>query len=243
VLGFRTSGLREVPLEEALRGIRDAGYQAVEFCLEHPEASLETLRFAGGLGLRVSAVSYHGKRDTPEKRLAMGSRAVELAFAAGVSVVVLGSPLDHRECFQKEIRELYRMCRDRGIMPAWETEPGTILDSLAEWQELIAPLGPLAGINLDAGHLHLQGSLSEETLEALGRRIHHVHIEGMKLGSHTHLLPGGGDLDWGVLLRGLRRAGYRGPLVIDLFHLPADWRSFIIRAKIAASGIIGYSTP
>ncbi len=27
LLGFRTSGLREVPLEEALRGIRDAGYQ------------------------------------------------------------------------------------------------------------------------------------------------------------------------------------------------------------------------
>lgn len=243
VLGFRTSGLREVPLEEALRGIKDAGYQAVEFCMEHPGASPEALRFAGGLGLRISSVSYHGKRDPADKRLAMGRRAIELACAAGVSVVVFGSPLDHREGFLEETGELYRMCRDRGIMPAWETEPGTILDSLSEWQELIAPLGPLAGINLDAGHLHLQGSLSEETLEALGGRIHHVHIEGMNMGSHTHLLPGEGDLDWDVLLRGLRRAGYRGPLVIDLFHLPADWRSFIVRAKIAASGIIGYSTP
>lgn len=81
-----------------------------------------------------------------------------------------------------------------------------------------------------------------KNLEALGNRIHHVHIEGMEQGSHTHLIPGEGDLDWDELLRGLRRAGYRGPLVIDLFHLPADWKGHIIRAKIAALEAMGYST-
>jgi len=238
--GFRTSGLRHIPLKQALEGISEAGYSTVEFCLEHPEASCDTLKLAGDSGLTISAISYHGKRDDPEERLRRGRRAIDLACRCGVEVVVLGSPLTGMESFLREAAELYDLCIDKGIKPAWETEPGTVLDSLEEFRTLIQPLGDTAGMNLDAGHLHLQGTCTAETIENLGKRIHHVHVEGMLSGVHRHLIPGMGNIDWNGVLNGLSTAGYAGSLTVDLFDLPCRWLDFIKRANIALKDIISY---
>jgi sugar phosphate isomerase/epimerase len=242
-IGFRTSGLRGVPILEALKGIRSSGYGAVEFCLEHPGSSVESLSAAREMGLSVSSVSYHGKADPFGKRLEMGRRAVEMAAECGVGTVLLGSPATGEEPFRREAVALYGMCSASGLKPAWETEPGTVLDSLEDHGRIIAPLGPDAGINLDIGHMHLQGTCTEEHFKALAGRIHHVHVEGMRRGVHRHLVPGEGDLDWAAALSGLDSAGYSGPLVIDLFEIPADWRGFIRRANIALCAIIGYPYP
>jgi len=83
--GFRTSGLKHLPLKEVLDGIVQAGFQTVEFCLEHPEASSSTLEFARESGLEISSVSYHGKRDDPFTRLDMGRRVVRMAEECSVS--------------------------------------------------------------------------------------------------------------------------------------------------------------
>jgi len=230
--GFRTSGLRRIPLRRALEGIAETGYDAVEFCLEHPGASSGGIDCARSLGLSVSAVSYHGKKDPAEERLRQGRRAVELAAGSGVPVVVLGSPLESEYAFRREAEELYKLCRDAGLKPAWETEPGTVLASLAEFGRMIAPLGDAAGINLDAGHLHLDGDCTAEELRRLAGRIHHVHVEGMRSGRPRHLVPGEGDLDWHELLSGLGAAGYGGPLTVDLFELPEDWMTHARRANV-----------
>lgn len=230
--GFRTAGLRRIPLRRALEGIAETGYDAVEFCLEHPGASPGGIDWARSLGLSVSAVSYHGKKDPPEERLRQGRRAVELAAASGIPVVVLGSPLCGEDAFRREAEELYGLCREAGLRPAWETEPGTVLASLGEFGRIIVPLGSTAGINLDAGHLHLDGDCTAEELERLAGRIHHVHVEGMRRSRHRHLVPGEGDLDWPGLLSGLEAAGYGGPLTVDLFELPEDWMAYAKRANI-----------
>jgi len=240
-LGFRTSGLRHIPMDEVLRGLVQAGYGAVEFCLEHPEASPENLLLARELGLHVSAVSYHGKADSGKTRLAMGKRAVDLAAASGVDTVVFGSPLKGEKQFIEEASELYSLCRESGIKPAWETEPGTVLDSLDDFYRLIVPLGPSAGLNLDAGHLHLQGTCTSFSIGSLATRIHHVHIEGMRKGKHEHLIPGTGDLNWGELIKGLELAHYCGYIVVDLFVIPAEWLEFVTCANAASCEILGYS--
>lgn len=241
--GFRTSGLRRIPLRRALEGIAETGYDTVEFCLEHPGASSGSIDCARSLGLSVSAVSYHGKKDPPEERLRQGRRAVELSVGSGVPVVVLGSPLVGEDAFRREAEELYEMCRAAGLKPAWETEPGTVLASLAEFGRMIVPLGDAAGINLDAGHLHLDGDCTAEELKRLAGRIHHVHVEGMRRGRHRHLVPGEGDLDWHELLSGLGAAGYRGPLTVDLFDLPENWMAHARRANIVLRRIMdGFET-
>ncbi len=238
--GFRTSGLKHLPLKTALDGIVRAGFQTVEFCLEHPEASRTTLELARKMGLNISSVSYHGKNDAPGTRLENGKRAIRMAAESLVDVVVLGSPVRDRDGFLREAADLYDMCCRLGVKPAWETEPGTVLDGIDEFHMHIASLGPLAGINLDAGHLHLQERCTVEDIRVLGDRIFHVHVEGMNRSEHRHLIPGRGDMEWQNLFRGLAEAGYGGPLTIDLFDIPADWRGYLQRANIALNTRINY---
>jgi len=226
-------------MDEVLTGLAETGYGAVEFCLEHPEASREKLFQARELGLEVSAVSYHGKNDHSKTRMNMGKRVIELAETCSVRTAVFGSPLTGEPEFSLQAQTLYTLCLEAGVKPCWETEPDTVLDSLEDFQRLIVPLGPDAGLNLDAGHLHLQGNLRRGTIGSLGSRIHHVHLEGMQKGEHRHLLPGSGDMNWEELAEGLRIAQFRGPLIIDLFELPADWISYISYAKEVLCRIIG----
>lgn len=240
-LGFRTSGLRHIPMDEVLHGLVKAGYGAVEFCLEHPGASRENLLLSRELGLHVSAVSYHGKSDHLKTRLSRGIRAIEMAEACSVDTVIFGSPFKGENQFTEEASKLYSLCRESGIKPAWETEPGTVLDSLDDFYRLIVPLGPDAGLNLDAGHLHLQGTCTASRIGSLGSRIHHVHIEGMRKGKHEHLIPGTGDLSWEELIKGLKLARYSGYIVVDLFVIPVNWLEYLTCANSAACEIIGYS--
>lgn len=239
-IGFRTSGLRHLPLKIVLDAVADSGFQTVEFCLEHPEASSVTIDYAREAGLEISAVSYHGKRDDNVTRLKYGKAAIRLAAERSVPVVVLGSPLSGREEFLVESAELYRICTELGVKPAWETEPGTVLEGLDEFFEMIAPLGPSAGINLDAGHLHLQNRCTISEISSLAGRIFHVHVEGMKSPIHKHLIPGAGDLNWCYLLAGLRNAEYIGSLTIDLFDIPSDWEEYLRKACIALKSILNY---
>ncbi len=243
-IGFRTSGLRRVPIREAVSGLIEAGYTALEFCLEHPEASLETLELAAVEGLEISSVSYHGKHDSPEVRIQEVKRAVALAASAGVGTVVLGSPAAgsrSAHSFPQEAVHVCSICRRFSVRPAWETEPGTVLHSLEEWYGLIEPLDPSAGINLDLGHLHLAGDCTVEAISRLGSRILHTHLEGMRRGTHEHLIPGKGDMDWISALKGLEMAGYRGPMVVDLFRLPEDWIQYAREACVAMKYILGYA--
>jgi len=238
--GFRTSGLSRIPLKEALEGILRAGFNTVEFCLEHPEASEATIETAVEIGLKISSVSYHGKRDSRETRIEKGRKAIQLAGDCSVDVVVLGSPLRGNTGFRREAEELFELCLQAGVRPAWETEPGTVLNGLDDFYEHIVPLGPLAGINLDAGHLHIQGKCTVDEIRALGNRIHHVHVEGMKRLEHRHLIPGRGDMDWNMLLNGLVEAGYSGSLTIDLFQIPCLWQQYLHLSNIALKNIISY---
>ncbi|MEA3265617.1 MAG: sugar phosphate isomerase/epimerase [Candidatus Fermentibacteria bacterium] len=239
-IGFRTSGLTHLPLKEVLDGIVQAGFQTVEFCLEHPEASSSTLEFARKSGLEISSVSYHGKRDDPFTRSEMGRRAVRIAEECSVPVVVLGSPLVQSDYFPDETARLYEMCIGAGIRPAWETEPGTVLDGLDEFRRFIVPLGPGAGINLDAGHLHIQNRCTVPEISSLRGRILHVHVEGMNRSEHRHIVPGTGDLNWHDLFTGLSMAGYTGSLTVDLFDIPANWREYLKQANVALVKIMGY---
>lgn len=238
--GFRTSGLRNLPLDTALDGIVQAEFQTVEFCLEHPEASKVTLELARQMGLEISSVSYHGKKDDPVTRLKNGKRAIRMAAECSVSVVVLGSPSHNGDSFLREAADLYEMCCKLGVKPAWETEPGTVLEGIDEFNLYIASLGVHAGINLDIGHLHLQGRCTFEDISSLGKRIFHVHLEGMNRSEHRHLLPGKGDMNWEYLFCGLAQAEYTGPLTIDLYEIPPDWRSYLQQANIALRTLIIY---
>jgi sugar phosphate isomerase/epimerase len=234
-LGFRTSGFRGVALEKALGTIAEAGYALVEFCMEHPDAS----SYSGSLsGLGVSSVSYHGKKDSLSVRERMIGSSISKAVELDARVVVLGSPLSSlctREAFFDECSRVMNML-PRGIRPAWEPEPGTVLKDLPVFGELTDHLGPEAGLNLDFGHALLDGLSPAAAVQLSCGRILHTHIEGIAGGVHQHLIPGRGDFPWKAMLRALDGIRYSGPLVVDLFELPDAPASYV---RASYDGVLG----
>lgn len=230
-LGFRTAGLGRVPLEEALEMIAEAGYALVEFCMEHPDAS----SYSGSLsGLGVSSVSYHGKKDSVCTRERMIDASISKAVELDAGVVVLGSPLSSlcsREAFFDECSRVMNML-PRGIRPAWEPEPGTVVKNLEVFWELADALGAEAGLNLDFGHAFLDGLSPAAAARLSCGRILHTHIEDIAIGVHQHLIPGRGDFPWKAMLSALDGIRYSGPVVVDLFELP-EAPALYVRASYA----------
>jgi sugar phosphate isomerase/epimerase len=208
-------------LEKALQLVAGTGYSMVEFCMEHPEARDYRGDFCG---LKLASVSYHGKLDNPEERRYGISLAIDKAVETGSSVLVLGSPQARTTSLGAFIGEcewaLDRM--PEGVSPAWEPEPGTVLDCLDTFLRLADMLGPSAGLNLDMGHSFLDGMAPSDALNASRGRLKHLHMEDILPGVHRHLPPGKGIFPWDQVLPGIWHCGYRGPLVMDLFDLPRD---------------------
>ena len=232
-LGFRTSGMADLPLGKALAHIAEAGFCMVEFCMEHPDA----VGFRGDLcGLRISAVSYHGKRDDYATRRRKIALTLEKAEETSTPLVVLGSPMKG-SVSRPGFREECLWVLDRlppGVRPAWEPEPGTLLEGIREFGKLAEELGPEAGLNLDFGHAHLEGLNPGKAMSMADGRVLHCHIEDVPEREHVHLVPGDGVFPWKLLVSAMAHHEYSGPLVVDLFNLPADSREFVRRAHDSA---------
>jgi sugar phosphate isomerase/epimerase len=232
-LGFRTSGMAELPLGKALAHIAEAGFCLVEFCMEHPDA----MDYRGDLcGLGLSAVSYHGKRDDYATRRRHIALTLEKAQEMGTGVAVLGSPVFNSVSLRSFLEEC-EWVMDRlppGVRPAWEPEPGTLLEGIREFGKLAEELGPEAGLNLDFGHAHLEGLNPGTAMSMADGRILHCHIEDVPEREHVHLLPGDGVYPWKLLVSAMAHHQYSGPLVVDLFALPSDPREFVRRAHDSA---------
>lgn len=246
-IGFRTSGLRAYPLQRALRGIAEAGYDSVELCEEHPDARAllgspsgwrSMVEAAAGFSLSVASFSYHGKRDTAPQRLRRGRGVVAAAEECGVGVVVLGSPQQPAGTMDglvEEARELLAVRGDSGPVLAWEYEPGTVLSGMDDLMELLERLeSPHIAANMDIGHVWITERDISGPLERCAGRVAHMHIEDIAGDAHIHLAPGEGDLDWVALRRWMDDCDYRGPMVIDLFDLPAPpWKRMSDALKAA----------
>ncbi len=232
-LGFRTAGLRGFSVEHALELIAGAGYSLVEYCMEHPGAS----SYRGDLcGLRLSAVSYHGKKDGAFARRAGISRAIEKAVELDASVLVLGSPLSAQASWASFLEECVWLLGELpgSLRPAWEPEPGTVLADLTAFGELVASVGDRAGVNLDFGHCFLDGLRPCEAVKRSGGSLVHTHVEDISGRDHVHLLPGEGGFPWIELLPSLAGNGYSGPIVVDLFDLPSSPGDYIANSLKSA---------
>ena len=232
-LGFRLEGFRQWPLEKALAKIAQIGYCSVELCLEHPDLNPNSLtgdsigRVKKGVqdsGLRISAVSYHCKRDGFSKTLQNKKLGIEMAQSIGAGVLVVGAPstsADPQGCSTfLALEELVRSAEGSGVVIALEPEPDTVIHGIYEFSLLAAHLAgsPLA-LNLDLGHSALTEGDPLEVIQEWAPFIVHTHVEDIRKPNHTHLLPGDGHLDLLRMIKKLRETGYAGDLTIDLFDI------------------------
>jgi fructoselysine 3-epimerase len=239
-LGFRLSGFRLWSVTHALQVLSEIGYRSVELCLEHPELDPSTLTKAKiseirqvlrDTGLRVSAVSYHGKRDNFGVTLSKQKAGLELAREFGTSVLVAGTGLKASDPSgnktYRALEELIWAAEEVGCIVAVEPEPDTVIHGMNEFSELVRRLaGAPIGLNLDVGHAALTEIDVSETINQWGSFLRHVHLEDIRKPHHVHLLPGDGELELSRFVGELRRVGYAGDLTIDLFDLldkPDAW--------------------
>ncbi len=102
----------------------------------------------------------------------------------------------------------------RGVVAAFEPEPGMLVETAAEWEALGVEGLTLA---LDTGHcLVTQDMDPADAVRRYAEQLGTVALEGMARGVHVHLPFGEGDMDVPAVLRALEEVGYRKLVCVEL---------------------------
>jgi len=121
---------------------------------------------------------------------------------------------------------------------AYHHHMGTVIESPAEIERLLAQTPPEVGLLLDTGHLAYAGGRPLDIVNAARERVVHVHckdvrgavLERVKAADTSFLdavvqgvftVPGDGDIDFDVVVKALLEHGYRGWLVVEAEQDPA----------------------
>ena len=103
-----------------------------------------------------------------------------------------------------------------GMTAAFEPEPGMLIETCAEWDELHAR-HPRLKLALDTGHCIVSQDI--DPAEAVRRYADHlgtVAIEDMATGVHVHLPFGEGDMDIPAVLIALEKIGFDRLVSVEL---------------------------
>ncbi|MCC7492583.1 MAG: sugar phosphate isomerase/epimerase [Fimbriimonadaceae bacterium] len=238
-IGYRTVAFTDRPLEDALAVIADAGYNAVELCLENPDldplqCDLARVTAIGGrlqaLGLQLAAVSYHGVQDQLEVRRQRTYAAIQRLADFGAEVFVVASrredparlPAQWSEAVDL-YRELADKCAQQHCRLAIEPQPGLVVRSAEDLVKILKSCNhPNVAANLDLVHATLSADDLSWAVFQLGSKLAHVHVADAVNGTHQHLVPGEGQIDFDEVRDVLESAGYSGPLVIDIPRSEGD---------------------
>ncbi len=72
-----------------------------------------------------------------------------------------------------------------------------------------------AGLHLDTYHMNIEENSFQEAFSAAGSRMFHLHLSENQRG-----FPGGGLLDWKMIIQSAKDADYKGPWVIESYVYP-----------------------
>jgi len=140
--------------------------------------------------------------------------------------------------FAPRVTEFAKRLKARGLWLAYHHHMGTVIETQAEIDRLMALTGPEVGLLLDTGHLTFAGGDPALAARQHAARIVHVHckdirravlqdvsardrpfLEAVLEGVFT--VPGDGSVDYPAVLKPLASAGYKGWLVVEAEQDPA----------------------
>lgn len=240
-LAVTTNTYHGYPLEAALRGIRQAGFTAVEIAAvrgwsEHlaPDASPDEIARLRALldqhGLRAVSLSGHSDLTT-DAGVAQFLNALETAVRLGIPIVNTGigghaGGGEDERAFLARIGRVAEAAAARGIVVALETH-GSILGTGAQGAALLARIGhPALRLNYDTANvIYYAGVRPEEDLVHALPYLAHVHLKDKIGGPGVWNFPplGQGEIDFPRILRTLRDGGYTGPLSVEIEFQGEPW--------------------
>lgn len=128
------------------------------------------------------------------------------------------------DLFVNGLHAVLPVAEEVGVLLLVEPEPGLLIETAAEFEELAQRLSsPAFGLNFDVGHFFCVSDPLPETVARLSGFTRHYHFEDIAATRvHEHLIPGRGAIDFPALCRAIRRTGYGGFLTIELYPYVDD---------------------
>jgi len=249
----------ETPLETCLAEAKLAGFEGVELGNKFPRdpAVLGPILARHGLAL-VSG--WYGSRlleRDVDAEMAAAEDHVALLVALGCRVMVHAEvtgtvhgsrnvPLSRRpvldeagwERLAARLSEMGRRLAGRGLALAYHHHMGTVVQTEAEVDRLMAMTGPEVGLLLDTGHLTFAGGDPAAVAQRHAARVVHLHCKDVRAGvlaevrerdpsfleavlAGVFTVPGDGCVDYRAVLGPLATVGYGGWLVVEAEQDPA----------------------
>ncbi len=160
--------------------------------------------------------------DGRRRRVAFLERAIDIAAILGSEAVSFwaGVPKpgvdrgEARRWLVDSLHEIAAYATDQGVTPAFEPEPGMLIETAAEWEALGVPGLTLA---LDTGHCIVTQDIDPATaVRRYAARLGTVSLEDMRRGVHVHLPFGEGDMDVPGVLDALDEIGFDKLVCVEL---------------------------
>ncbi len=104
-----------------------------------------------------------------------------------------------------------------GVQLAFEPEPGFLIESMADYDQLCALVGKRIGLTLDVGHLQCVERIPpEHFIRRYADVLVNLQLDDMVQGVHQHLMFGEGEIAYGPLFQALKEIDYQGPACVEL---------------------------
>ena len=249
----------ETPLETCLSEAKLAGYDGVELGNKFPRtpAALGPILQHHGLALASGWHSVYLLDGTVDDAVRDAEAHLTLLSALGSKVMVLcdttgavhgdrAMPVSRRPTipeakwagFAERLTRFADAMLARGVRVVYHHHMGTIIQSEAEIDRMMAMTGPSVGLLLDTGHLTYAGGDPLATARRHIGRIAHVHckdvradvLKAVRAADKSFLssvldgvftVPGDGSVDYPPIFDVLRGGGYSGWLVVEAEQDPA----------------------
>jgi sugar phosphate isomerase/epimerase len=243
-LGFSAWAMRELPVEQQITIVREAGYASI--CLvSGPTFPLDAVKIDAAerrqvrqlldaSGLELSAIAGHASQlePDPEKLEANQERikatldlAADLAGPDGPPCVVsmgYGTPETYEQdkvVLAERFRLLAEYAGARGVTLVLEPHVGQAMDSPEKVVQLLEAVNsPHFRLNLDNSHFECMGRDLDDYLPMLMPYAVHTDLKDQRgiWPNHEFLVPGEGDFDYARYLTAMAKAGYEGCITVEI---------------------------
>ena len=273
----------DTPLAVCLSEARRAGYDGMELGNKFPRDAAVLAPIMAANALKIASGWYSANllersvdaemaamRPHLDLLRAMGSTAMVFAETTGCvhgdRKATLGT---RRKLSATEMRDLGAKMTElgtrmdaQGVRLAYHHHMGTVIETEAEIDALMAATGPSVGLLLDTGHLTYAGGDPLAVAKRHAARIAHVHCKDIRAATlakaraadlsfldsvldGVFTVPGDGCVAYPPIFAELKRAGYKGWLVVEAEQDPAKAHPFTyakmghdyLRREAAAAGL------
>jgi sugar phosphate isomerase/epimerase len=237
--------------KEALRRLREASYDSVEFshaCHFLLEEAAAVGQYAASLGLECWSIHAEGPAGfslgaTVEESRAALLRGVQICGVTGARVLVVHAPTGIGLRLPTEVSLQEAMARDWQVLePALAKaqqigvsialENGAALAHMEYILEVCETLAtPSLGICVDTGHANLGDLGAPLAVRMAGDRLYTTHLHDNLGQVDDHLPPGRGTVPWDQVFAALTEIGYRRTLMLELTDM-ASHRDYDQQAEM-----------